>query len=272
LTIAVVAIWDRTPPALQVVGCAAVVTCGFFVGVTRSADLPESAVPGPLALFYGFLSSLAIALHAVLVKSSLPYVDGSSTKLCYWQNLGAGLILLVIIVVKGEVVDFVGMARSGTWDWTTFAWGNFVTGVFGFLISVAGILSVKVTSPVTHMFSSAARSVLQVALGVKLFGDIITPQRAISVFTILVGTLLYTWVKSRETQNPLPPKESSRYYKSIHETRSTTQLLEPGGDLSDEERSISDTSEIFSAGGQDSDDDDEFGYALKKRVEHAEDK
>jgi GDP-fucose transporter C1 len=154
LTIALVAIYSRSPPALPVVGCSVIVTFGFFLGVTRSANLPEHAIPGPLALLYGFLSSLAIALHAVVVKQSLPYVDGSSTKLCYWQNLGAGLILFVITVLKGEVFDFIGMARSGTWDWSTFAWGNFVTGVFGFMISVAGILSVKVTSPVTHMFSS----------------------------------------------------------------------------------------------------------------------
>lgn len=156
LTIAIVALTSKKAPTLPIVGCATIVTFGFFVGVSRSSDLPAHAVPGPLALFYGFISSLAIAVHAVLIKSSLPYVDGSSTKLCYWQNLGAGVILAVVTVLKGEATDFVGMARSGTWDWTTFAWGNFVTGIFGFLISVAGILSVKVTSPVTHMFSSVS--------------------------------------------------------------------------------------------------------------------
>ena len=154
LTITVVAITNGKTPGLPIIGCATIVTFGFFIGVTRSGDLPERAVPGPLALFYGFLSSLAIASHAVLIKSSLPYVDGSSTKLCYWQNIGAGAILAVVTVLKGEAAEFLAMIRSGTWDWTTFAWGNFVTGVFGFFISVAGILSVKVTSPVTHMFSS----------------------------------------------------------------------------------------------------------------------
>lgn len=158
LTISVVAITTHTRPALSIVGCASIVTFGFFLGVSRQSDLPANAVPGPLALFYGFLSSLAIAVHAVLIKSSLPFVDGSSTKLCYWQNLGAGIILALVTVLKGEATDFLAMARSGTWDWTTFAWGNFVTGLFGFLISVAGILSVKVTSPVTHMFSSVSPS------------------------------------------------------------------------------------------------------------------
>jgi GDP-fucose transporter C1 len=45
--------------------------------------------------------------------------------------------------------------------------------VTGFLICIAGVLSIKVTSPITHMFSSAVRSVLQTALGVYLFGDIL---------------------------------------------------------------------------------------------------
>jgi hypothetical protein len=35
-----------------------------------------------------------------------------------------------------------------------FIWGSLVTGFFGFLLCVAGLLSIKVTSPVTHMFSS----------------------------------------------------------------------------------------------------------------------
>jgi len=128
--------------------------------------------------------------------------------LSYWSKLGAAILLGLLAILKGEVLDFWGMVNGGGWDWSTFAWGNLVTGVFGFLISVAGILSVKVTSPVTHMFSSAARSVLQVALGVKIFGDTLTSRRAASVLTILCGTLLYTYVKSRG-DSPAPPPPST---------------------------------------------------------------
>ncbi|KAF8065213.1 hypothetical protein FPV67DRAFT_1653962 [Lyophyllum atratum] len=202
LTIAVVALASMTRPSMAVVGCAAVVTLGFFLGISFSDGLPAQAVPAPLALFYGFLSSLAIALHAVLVKSSLPHVGGSSTMLSYWSNLGSAVLLGVLAILKGEVWEFYTMVNGGNWDWSTFLWGNLVTGVFGFLISIAGILSVKVTSPVTHMFSSAARTGLQVFLGVKIFGDAFTSQRAISVATILTGTLLYTYVKSREHSTP----------------------------------------------------------------------
>jgi len=144
LTIAVVAVSSRTRPSLAVVGCASIVTFGFFLGISFESDLPARAIPKPLGLFYGFLSSLSIAFHAVLVKTSLPYVNGSSTMLSYWSNLGSAVMLGMLSLLKGEVLEFMDMTSRSDWDWQTFAWGNLVTGIFGFLISIAGILSVKV--------------------------------------------------------------------------------------------------------------------------------
>jgi len=209
LTITVVAITSRTPPAKSVVLCAFVVTVGFLLGVAWPTAIPEKSMPGPLALFYGVLSSLSIAIHAVLIKSSLTYVGGSPTQLSYWANFGAAIFLGILALLRGETQGFVGLVRGGEVDLRTFFWGNVITGVFGFLISVAGILSVKVTSPVTHMFSSAARSVLQVALGVKIFGDVVNQQRVLSVLTILAGTLLYTWFKSREAPSSQGARDAS---------------------------------------------------------------
>ncbi len=50
----------------------------------------------------------------------------------------------------------------------------FVQGSVGFLLSIASVLSIKVTSPITHMISSAIRGVAASFLGVALFGDILT--------------------------------------------------------------------------------------------------
>ena len=47
-------------------------------------------------------------------------------------------------------------------------------GVFGFLMSVASLMSIKVTSPITHMVSSAVRGVAASLLGVWLFHDVVT--------------------------------------------------------------------------------------------------
>lgn len=86
-------------------------------------------------------------------------------------------------------------------------------------MSIASLLSIKVTSPITHMVSSAVRGVAASLLGMWLFHDIITmfvPEvpdlfnlvytdlhrgRATSIAVILLGSIYYTWVKHQESQN-----------------------------------------------------------------------
>lgn len=85
-------------------------------------------------------------------------------------------------------------------------------------MSIASLLSIKVTSPITHMVSSAVRGVAGALLGVWLFGDIlstyvplypITPfpiltflnrGRTSSIAIILFGSIYYTWIKHQESQ------------------------------------------------------------------------
>jgi GDP-fucose transporter C1 len=144
------------------------------IPVTRASSVPTS-----LALFYGILSAFFIAIHSVLIKSTLPYVDGSALHLSYWTNLGSSIVLLPIVVVIGEASEFLRLlgkaenvdgellcsssanffteaALGSQWAWSTFLWGSLVTGVFGALLGLAGMLSVKATSPITHMFSSVS--------------------------------------------------------------------------------------------------------------------
>jgi len=216
LTIAVSSLHTHDLPSSQVLAAAAAVTVGFLLGVVPPplpgavAVIPESAVPSTLALIYGLLSSLFIAVHAVLIKTSLPHANNSTVELAYWSNAGAALMLAPFVFWTGEsnhLLDLIRTAGGGDerWNWGVFVSGSVITGVFGFLLCVAGLLSVKVTSPVTHMFSSAARSVLQTLLGVWLFNDILTVNRAGSILTILFGTLYYTWVKS-SSQKPAVPE------------------------------------------------------------------
>ena len=74
------------------------------------------------------------------------------------------------------------------------------------------------------------------------------------MFTILVGTLLYTWIKSREAPPPSDSKELSLPMTSPHKIESTSKLLEHSGDQSDE-RSKSDSGEIFATGAHDFDEE-----------------
>lgn len=99
-------------------------------------------------------------------------------------------------------------------------------GAFGFLMSIASLLSIKVTSPITHMVSSAVRGVAASFLGMWLFKDIITTcvdvylamhifltlahcsGRASSIAVILFGSIYYTWVKHVES---LPVSKNGSY-------------------------------------------------------------
>lgn len=84
-------------------------------------------------------------------------------------------------------------------------------------MSIASLLSIKVTSPITHMVSSAVRGVAASLLGVWLFHDVISTYvkvirrvsvslktvprgRASSIAIILGGSVFYTWVKHKETE------------------------------------------------------------------------
>ena len=215
MTIAVQSFHGRSLPSLQVLLAAFVVTFGFFVGVTPDATSTVTQhlldAPSRTAIIYGILSSLFIAVHAVLIKSSLQYAGNSTIQLAYWQNLGSAIFLAPFILFQGEFSTLSELLSSPEWNPRVFMWGSIVTGVFGFLLCVAGLLSIKVTSPVTHMFSSvsiaayclsthavahfalhitrnpphccrvvacgmtqAARSAVQTLLGVWIFNDILT--------------------------------------------------------------------------------------------------
>lgn len=158
LTILISAIHTRTLPSprSKILFSATIVTCGFLLGVTPSSDLPLSATPSMLSLFYGFLSSLAIAVHAVLIKSSLPFCNNSTIQLAYWTNLGSAAMLAPFVILHGEHTLIMQLVYAGGSEGRTFLWGSLITGIFGFLLCVAGLLSIKVTSPITHMFSSVS--------------------------------------------------------------------------------------------------------------------
>jgi len=207
LTIIVSSVHTRTTPSTRIVIAAVTVAAGFLLGVAPSTVVPANIAPSSLSLFYGFLSSLFIAFHAVLIKSSLPYCNNSTIQLAYWTNLGSAIFLFPFVLLHKELSILEDLMHDSNWDGQIFLWGSIVTGLFGFLLCVAGLLSIKITSPITHMFSSAARSVIQTLLGVWLFKDIMTVNRAGSILVIMIGTIYYTWVKSSESAQPLPRKD-----------------------------------------------------------------
>lgn len=73
-------------------------------------------------------------------------------------------MILPFVLFRGEPAILQSLTASADWNSNVFLWGTLVTGFFGFLLCIAGLLSIKVTSPITHMFSSVSGTIRRAAL------------------------------------------------------------------------------------------------------------
>jgi len=195
-----------TRPSLLIILSCSVVTSGFIIGVF----LDGVHVSG-LGIFFGIASSLMTALHASVMKRGFEVVGGSALSMSWYSNLFSALLLLPFVIILGEgpaVLDIFSGKAEGL---STFLIGSVVTGSVGFLLSIAGVLSIKVTSPITHMISSAIRGVAASILGVLLFGDVLSSGRIWAIIFILGGSIYYTWIKHTESL----PQSPSRKYEQV---------------------------------------------------------
>lgn len=165
-------------PSLRIIGACAIVTLGFFIGVFLDGT-PVSLI----GISFGVVSSGITAMHSVVIKQSLNVVNGSALALSWYTNLLSAIVLCPLVILAGEGQDVLKLlfgaedvtsTDGGLSAFGTFLWGSAITGALGFAMSIASLLSIKVTSPITHMISSAVRGVAASALGMWLFHDIIT--------------------------------------------------------------------------------------------------
>ncbi|EGG03735.1 uncharacterized protein MELLADRAFT_49361 [Melampsora larici-populina 98AG31] len=196
-------------PSPNTLSAVLVVCVGFFWGV-KSEQLTASSI----GILLGVFSSLTTSVHAIVVKKSLS-ITSSPIELSYYNNLLSAVLLIPIICTTSEVNTFVSLIQSGGDNLRTFIIGALVTGLFGFLICLAGFLSIKVTSPVTHMVSSAVRGVIQTFLGIFLFGEVVSSGRWIGIIFILVGSAFYTFVKEAEQRGGLVQRPVRERKESI---------------------------------------------------------
>ncbi|KAJ7461752.1 hypothetical protein B0H11DRAFT_2055871 [Mycena galericulata] len=184
----------QTRPSLLILLSCAIVTAGFFIGV-----LLDGTPLSPVGIAFGVASSSITALASVVIKQSLPVVDGSTILLSWYANLLSAVVLAPLVLLAGEGPSVLALLSGADGAMGTFLWGSLITGAVGFLMSIAGLLSIKVTSPITHMISSAVRGVASSFLGLWFFHDVISSGRASSIAVVLAGSIYYTWVKHQET-------------------------------------------------------------------------
>lgn len=132
LTIVIASIQSRSVPRRAILTAAAIVSGGFFYGVSPSSFYVSRGTSSATitSLVYGFLSSFMIALHAVLIKPAHAVVDGSVIQLTYWTNLGSAIAIVrkclafpLVFLLKGECVGafHYPKRRSGGYNGTKSA-------------------------------------------------------------------------------------------------------------------------------------------------------
>ncbi|KIW58331.1 hypothetical protein PV05_02859 [Exophiala xenobiotica] len=195
------------PSLLALVGCT-ITTLGFLLGVSGE-EVGQTTNAG---IAWGVWSSFTTALESVLVKYlaleigvlDLVYVTSLTTIPVYtiWTILNSELRQVAALGLTHPVmIRFGGQA--------------FIAGSLNFALSAAAYLQIKVTSPTTHMISTAARGVLQSLLAVTFIpGERLTSSRVNSLAVILFGTLSYTIVKEMEKRVKVQ-KDALPFYTAV---------------------------------------------------------
>jgi GDP-fucose transporter C1 len=120
--------------------------------------------------------------------------------LVFYNNLFSAVLLLPILIFeKTQIELFVKNAVKDAALRNAFVWGTVLSGASGLLINLAGFLQIKVTSPITHTVSSAARGVLQTIAAHFFLGEAITLPRCIGIGVTLFGSCIYSVFKAQES-------------------------------------------------------------------------
>ena len=118
-------------PSLRILFSCGLVTLGFFVGVFLDGTSVSA-----IGIMFGVASSAITATHSVVIKQSLPVVDGSALLLSWYTNLLSAVALCPIILLAGEgggIMDLLtgGLVNTrtdgGMGPVATFVWGSLIT-------------------------------------------------------------------------------------------------------------------------------------------------
>jgi len=200
------------PTCKKTVGCLFIVIWGFFIGA--QGEMHFSLV----GTACGILSSLFVSLNSIFTKKVLPIVDDNHWRLTFYNNVNACMIVAPLVYLfEGEYVLEHVMHLNSPMYWSAMT----VAGFFGFAIGIVTVMQIKATSPLSHNFSGTAKASVQSMLAFYLWGNEPTMKGVIGIFTVLGGSLLYTYVKMNESN------------QTMHMTRSVSEVEMPKNALTD---------------------------------------
>jgi GDP-fucose transporter C1 len=176
--------------------CLGLVIVGFIMG--SHGELNFSMI-GTIA---GVLSSLFVSLNSIFTKYVLPAVDDNHWKLTFYNNVNASFLFLPLIYIFEK--DIIMAAATEQLVSAAFWSAMCVAGFFGFSIGIVTVLQIKATTPLSHNISGTAKAAVQSLMAFYLWGNQPTVMGVLGIFTVLGGSLLYTYVKMNENSHPVP--------------------------------------------------------------------
>jgi len=181
---------ERT--SFRAMGCCGFIIGGFLLGIDQEKGL------GNLSFFgvaYGIAASLFVALNAIYTKKSLNAVDNNLWKLTLYNNFNACILFLPFIFLFDEFYEIMTFPHlTSVYFWFAMT----VSGVLGFSMSYVTGLQIQVTSALTHNVSGTAKAYAQTLIAVLYYSEIKTFLWWVSNFFVLIGSGLYTQVRSAE--------------------------------------------------------------------------
>lgn len=184
------------PTSFKTILCLGIVIIGFVLG--SHGELNFSLI-GTLA---GVMSSLFVSLNSIFTKKVLPVVDDNHWKLTYYNNVNASILFIPLILIFERDIILKSQEKLTSGPFWMAMW---LAGFFGFSIGIVTVLQIKATSPLSHNISGTAKAALQSLLAFYLWSNTPTVMGVLGIFTVLGGSLLYTFVKMSENAQSAPP-------------------------------------------------------------------
>lgn len=175
--------------SLPAFACCSMVVFGFALGNVQEMRWSLSGV------IFGVTSSFFVAMNSIYVKKKIALVDNNPWKITLYNNLNASFLFLPLILFSGEINTVLNSDLTRSFHYWVLL---FLSGLLGVMISFATAAQIKYTSPLTHNVSATAKSAAQTVIALMVYRNPINFYGGLSVFIVLVASMLYTLVRRSE--------------------------------------------------------------------------
>lgn len=133
--------------------------------------------------------------YCLYMKFATKTIKMSKFGMVYCNNVLATVLLLPVVVLNGEVAEFMSRPDLHT---LTYLQHNFFAGFVGFFLNFASLNCVAATSPTTYAIVGSLNKIPTAFLGVILFHTTLTKETWLFCSVGVAGGFLYSFAKTRE--------------------------------------------------------------------------